>query len=254
MTLAERRTIALRVATCGWLLGWYWKAFFYAGHLREAAGWPVDIDTLPSFLRSPAVAIAIYALPIAAAVAIFLERRAARIAGAIALVIAAAIACAHVELFNDATFQTSFWAALWILWLCGVGDEDLERDGPRLARSVVALVFLGGAVGKLNSAYWSGEAFHHLYFLQKDTWPYPTLRKAISPAALRTMATWFSRVVIAGELAMVAGPIAPHRLYVWAACGVIAFMVLISTFYLFSVLAALAGILVAASWLTPRST
>jgi hypothetical protein len=32
-------------------------------------------------------------------------------------------------------------------------------------------------------------------------------------------------LVIAGELAMVAGPIAPHRLYVWAACGVIAFMV-----------------------------
>jgi hypothetical protein len=225
----DHRRRALAVATGAWLLGWYWKVSFYVAHLREAAAHPIDLASLPSVLRAPWLAVVAYALPAAAAT----------------LALCALIACAHVELFSDATFVTSFWAALWLAWLAAAPDDELARHGPRLARATVALVFLGGAVGKLTGAYASGEAFYHLYFLQKDTWPYPALRAALEPGALRALATWFSRAVIAGELALAFGPIVPHRSYVWGACVIMLGMVVISTFYLLSVVAPLVGVLVA---------
>ena len=245
----ETRRRALRVATAGWLVGWYWKVVFNVGHLRESFAWPIDLPWLPSLLRSPAIAALAYALPIGGAAALWLGGRRARIGGALALALAAAIGCVHVELFNDATFATSFWAALWIAWLVAAPDEELVRHGPLSARCVVAFVFLGGAVGKLNATYWSGEAFYHLYFVQKSSWPYGALRGAVSDATLHTIARWFARVVIAGELGLALGPLVPHRAYVWGACAVVAFMVLSSTFYLFSVLACLAAILVASTLL-----
>jgi hypothetical protein len=245
---APRRR-AIRVATAGWLLGWYWKVAFNVGHLRESFAWPIDVPWLPSLLRSPAVAALAYALPLAGAAALWMGGRRARVAGAALLAVAAAIGCVHVELFNDATFVTSFWAALWIAWLAAAPDDELGRHGPLLARCVVAFVFFAGAVGKLNGTYLSGEAFYHLYFVQKDSWPYGALRAGVSDGTLHALARWFSRAVIAGELGLALGPLVPHRAYVWAACAIIAFMVLSSTFYLLSVLAALAAVLVASSLL-----
>jgi hypothetical protein len=250
LSTAALRRRALRIASAGWLVGWYWKVVFFVGHLREALAWPIDLPSLPGPLRAPWIAAVAYALPIVAAPAIWFGGRRARLAGAAALALAAAVGCVHVELFNDATFVTSFWTALWIAWLASAPDEELARHGPRLARCVVAFVFLGGAVGKLSASYFSGEALYHLYFLQKDGWPYTALRAAVSDPALRTIARWFSRLVIAGELALALGPVVPHRPYVWAACAAIGLMVLSSTFYLFSVLAALVGVLIASTLLT----
>lgn len=244
------RRRALRVATAGWLVGWYWKILPNAGHLREAAAWPIDLDTLPALLRAPWLAIVAYALPLAGAGALFAGARRARLAGAALLALAAAIGCVHVELFNDATFVTSFWTALWIAWLAAASADELGRHGPLLARCVVAFVFFGGAVGKLSGSYWSGEVFYHLYFEQKGNWPYSALRAAAADTTLHTLARWFSRFVIGGELALSLGPLLPHRLYVWMACAAIAFMVLSSTLFLFSVLASLAAVLVASTWLT----
>lgn len=250
MNTAALRRQALRIATAGWLVGWYGKVVFFVGHFREAVAWPIDVSSLPALLRAPWIAAAAYAIPVAAGAALWFGGRTARLAGAAALAVAAAVGCIHVELFNDATFVTSFWTALWIAWLAAAPDDELARHGPRLARCVVAFVFLGGAIGKLTATYISGEAFYHLYFQQKDSWPYSTLRAAVSDSTLRAIARWFSRLVIAGELALSLGPLAPHRPYVWAACAAIGLMVLSSTFYLFSVLASLAAVLVASTWLT----
>jgi len=243
------RRRALGIATAGWLVGWYWKLVPMLGHLREAAAWPIDLDALPSLLRAPWIAIVAYALPLGGGVALWLGGRRARLAGAIVLALAAAVGCVHVELFNDATFVTSFWTALWIAWLAAAGDDELGRHGPLLARCVVAFVFFGGAVGKLSASYWSGDVFYHLYFEQKSNWPYSALRVAASDATLHAIARWFSRFVIGGELALSLGPLLPHRLYVWMACAAIAFMVLSSTLFLFSVLASLAAVLIASTWL-----
>jgi hypothetical protein len=240
---ARRR--ALAIATAGWLVGWYWKAWFDVGHLREAAAYPIDAPWLPALLRAPWVAGLAWVMPLGGAAALWLGGRRARLAGAATLALAAALGCVHVEWFNDATFATSFWSALWIAWLVAAPDDDLAAHGPRLGRCVVGFVFLGGAIGKLDGAYWSGDAFYHLYFVQKDSWPYPALRAAVSDATLHAIARWFSRVVIAGELALALGPLVPHRLYVAGACAVIVTMVLSSTFYLFSVLASLAAVLLA---------
>lgn len=254
MNLDARRRRAVRVATIGWLVGWYWKAWFWIGHLREASAHPIEHDGLPALLRAPWLAAVAYALPLAAAASLGFGGRSARLVGAAGLAIAAAAACAHVELFNDATFVTSFWAALWILWLAAAPDDELGRVGPLLARAVVALVFLGGVVGKLVPAYTSGEALYHIYFLQKEEWPYPALRAALAPETLRALATGFSWAVIACEAALVVGVAAPHRIYVWFACAVMAGMVAISTLYLLSVLAPLAAVLVAALCLRRGST
>jgi hypothetical protein len=245
----ELRRRALRFAAAGWLVGWYWKVAFNVAHLGEAFAVPVDVAWLPSPLGAPWLAALAYAAPLAGVVAIWRGGRRARIAGALTLAAAAALGCVHVELFNDATFVTSFWTALWIAWLAAARDDELGRFGPLAARCVVGFVFFAGAVGKLDRSYWSGDAFYHLYFTQKAGWPYASLRAATSEATRVTLARWFSRAVVGGELALALGPLAPHRPYVWAACAAIVFMVACSTFYLFSVLASLAAILVASTWL-----
>jgi hypothetical protein len=246
----ERRRRALRVATAGWLVGWYWKVAFNVAHLAEARAVPVDVPWLPSLFGAWWVAALAYALPLAGGAALWAGGRRARIAGALALALSAAIGCVHVELFSDATFVTSFWTALWIAWLAAARDDELARFGPLLARTVVGFVFFAGVVGKLDAGYFSGTALQHLYFEQKTGWPYAWLRASTTAATRMMLARWFSRAVIGGELLLAIGPLAPHRPYVAAACVAIAFMVACSTFYLFSVLASLAAILVASLWLT----
>ena len=239
----------VRIVAGAWLVGWFWKAWFFAGYyFDEIWAHPLHYAGLPRVLVHPAVAAVAWAAPALAIGALVVPRVWTLRAAAALMAIAAFVACLHVEMFSDATFLTSFWVALWLVWFTANirrTDAALRLHARTLAQCTLALVFLGGVVGKLTPEYTGGEAFYHLYLLQKTSWPYQWLRAALSPEALRTLATWFSRAVIAGELALALAPLWPYRVAAIGGSIVMIGMVAISTWNLLSVMACLIGLLLA---------
>lgn len=238
-----------RIVAGAWLVGWFWKAWFFVGYyFSETLAHPFRYDGLPAWLVHPAVSAVAWASPVLAIVALVHPRRWAVRAASWLMAAAALIACLHFETFSDATFVTSFWVALWLVWFTGNGhrtDASFYLHARALAQCIVALVFLGGVVGKLTPEYTSGDAFHQLYFVQKENWPYPWLREVFSADGLRTLALWFSRIVITGEVIMALNPLLPFRVAAWFGTAVMATMVVVSTWNLLSVLACLIGLLLA---------
>jgi hypothetical protein len=247
MTRANIRVF--RLVAGAWLAGWFWKAWFFAGYyFDEIWAHPFRYAGLPRVLVHPALATIAWAAPVLALVAIIYPRAWSVRAAALLMTTAAFVACLHFETFSDATFVTSFWVGLWLVWFTANAqrsDDSFYLHARVLAQCIVALIFLGGFVGKLTAAYWNGDAFYQLYFVQKSSWPYPWLRDTLSPEALRELATWFSRLVIAGELALALSPLYPYRVTAIGGTLVMTGIVVISTWNLFSVMACLIGLLLA---------
>ena len=250
MTALPRVNVRVfRIVAAAWLVGWFWKAWFFAGYyFDEIWAHPLRYAGLPRVLVHPALAAIAWASPVIVIAAVVYARAWTMRAAAGLMAAAALAACLHLETFSDATFVTSFWVWLWLVWFTANirrTDATLYLHARALAQCTLALVFLGGAVGKLTGEYTSGAAFYHLYFVQKTSWPYPWLRDALSGDALRVVATWFSRVVIAVELAVALSPLVPYRVAAIGGTIVMAGMVVISTWNLLSVMACLIGLLLA---------
>lgn len=255
--LAKRTELAVRVTTAAWLAGWYWKAAVDGPHLLgEVFAIPLRDEAFPAIVQSPWVSAVAWTAPSLALAAVAFPRLVvARVASGLMTACALVLAM-HVGTGADATFDTSFWVALWLTWLAWNGertDDDLVLHARTLARCIIGLLFLGAALGKLTPEYTTGRAFYRLYFADREEWPYPALRAALSDESLRDVARWCSRGVIAIEGAMAATPLFPHRAAVIFALVVLAAMTCATTFYLISVLACLAGMLVASSLLAPPS-
>lgn len=251
MTELPRRSVRVfRIVAAAWLVGWFWKAWFFAGYyFDEIWAHPFRYAGLPPALVHPALAAIAWAAPVLVVGALVYPRSWTVRAGSGVMVAAALVACLHVETFSDATFVTSFWVALWLVWFAANAqrtDAALYLHARALAQGTLALVFLGGAIGKLTPEYTSGEAFYQLYIVQKDSWPYPWLRDAVSADTLRAIATWFSRGVIGVELLVAGGALlAPYRVVAIGGTVVMTGMVMISTWNLLSVMACLIGLLLA---------
>jgi hypothetical protein len=250
MANEARITRALKVAVLFWLLAWLVKARFlvpfFAGICTK---YPLSVEFFPPVASSPWVSLVAYFAPCAAAgIALISQSQRVRTIAISTLPICSAALCIHQNAYNDATFVTSFWAGLWLLWLSSRDPENVESVGtygPVLAQGIISLMFLGGAIGKLTPQYWSGEAFYHIYFLQKPTFIYSWLREAVSDSTLQWLAAGFSKAVIVSEL-MIAGLfLLSSRTTLWLSVVAMAGVVAISTSWLFSVMGSLIGIALA---------
>ncbi len=240
---------AFKVALAFWMAGWLVKVhFFWPYFTWICLDYPLVFDFFPAWAASPWVSLAAYVAPLAAGlVAMGSARPQVWRWAAVTLAVGSLVLCVHQNSYNDATFITSFWAALWMLWLAtrAPGSPEVARHGPVLAQAVISLMFLGGAIGKLTPDYWDGTAFYHIYFQQKSNFIYPWLREYLTEENLRTLAAVFSRVVIFSELAVAALVcLASRRTLQWSAVAML-FVVIISTSYLFSVMGSLVGVALA---------
>lgn len=233
-----------------WLAAWVIKfAFLIPLFFVAAFRFPVIHPLFPAFLRDPWVSSIAYVLPFSAVLAFLWPRKTILRATASILVLSSATLCVHINTYNDATFVTCFWAGLWILWLSvrlGRSDRENHLHGAFLAQCVISLIFLGGLLGKLTPEWWRGEVLYQYYFLQKPNFPYPWLRETFSDEGIQAMAMWFSRAAIAGELFLAASFLLPGRfvlvIQIWMMMGI----VVVSTWYLFSVMGPLVGLAFAA--------
>ena len=252
---------ALRVERCfrfvavGWLLGWFCKAGYYGpALLRDGFAARLDVAGFSPLVRHPLVVAAAWLAPLAVIPVVVWPRRRLRVAAAALMAVASLVACVHLETFNDATFVTSFWVALWLLWLAVVTPSADEATtlahARRLAQCVVGLVFFGAAMGKLTPEHIDGDVLLHVYLLGKDRFPYPELRSAFSPERLASLARLLSRAVIVGELLLAASPLMPFRVAALLGAAMMTLMIAGSSLYLVSVLACLLALLGGAALLS----
>ncbi|MEM0925899.1 MAG: hypothetical protein AAGJ83_07665 [Planctomycetota bacterium] len=169
-----------------------------------------------------------------------------------------AILLVHQASYNDMTFATSAWAAVWSVWFVTRMEVDMPdhliRRGAFLSRVIGSMILLGGAVGKWTPEYWSGEVFYDIYFRARDFWVFNYLRETYEVETLRTLSMWYSRQVILVETLAGFGLwlLSPRKA---AAVGSVIFfsIAFFSNFYLYSVLTCMVG-LMAVGFFVPRDS
>ena len=253
----EQRLRAWRIALAGWLAGWFvngWEnvRLFVAGWERPIAAHPL----FPGPMRNGWLALGLFVVPLAG----FAGFRSGEIrwlrmiSGA--LILAALGLLGHVCTYNDATYTTAFWSALWLFWWAGrVGEErpGAERHAIALGQGMVGLCFLGGFVGKLTPEYWSGEALYHLYVMQKPYFPFDWMRECWAESESRAAAAWLARAVIVTEGLLSTLILWPTRWALVATLGVMGGMTLMAHIQILSVLAPLLGVMLACAFLADLS-
>jgi hypothetical protein len=248
--VTARNTRLFHIALGFWLFGWFCNSPGFLDNFFDALRFPIAYDLFPAALRSPALSLSAYLAPLLAIGAFFSPSRAVARGTSVSLAALSFYLCVHLETCNDATFVTSFWAALFLLWLSWNGDRSdaaFALHGRALAQAIVGLMFLGAAVGKLTPEYRTGEAFYGLYFRDNDSFPYTWMRANLPAETVRAAASWFSRFAISAELVLAAAPLLPTRFVLAGAATTMLAMMLAWTFHLASVLSCLFGLLVVAA-------
>jgi hypothetical protein len=231
-----------RIVTGFLLMALLWKLpgflFFYRVYFET----PIIDEFFPSVFRSNATLGCAYILPILLGGAVFRSKKlwVLRSYAFLALV-SLSVLCVHQGSYNDVSFMTAWWTSLWLCWLATAAacadDRLLHQRGARLALAILAMILLGGGVGKWSAEYWSGSVLYEIYFVDRDFWVFNLLRSWFDNDGLMTIAKWYSRMVIVLETACFAALWwLPRR---WAgALAIVVFtsIACFSNWYLFSVL------------------
>ena len=232
-----------------WLLGWFIKAYFFIPYMfKEVIVYPFVIDFFPAFFRDPLVLQFFYFFPAFAFLVIFRPNHFYFYLAALIMVVSSVILLLHQDVHNDATFLTSFWVAAWLVWFVTQmrrTDVAFLVHARSLALCVIAVIFMGGFVGKLTPEYWNGIVLGDIFMQQNFGWVGEWVRSHYSEGAIRSSFCWISKLVILGEGFLAFAPVWPYRVvYVLG----IAFMLgisLFTTWLIFSVLFCLIGLLLA---------
>lgn len=236
----------IRVVWVGLLVSLLWKFPFFVLAGRVYFGIPLRDDFFPGWLQSPLVSAGSYLVVVGLLVWMLFGTRVQRMTWqGLVVVVGLAILCLHQHSYNDMTFLTCFWTALWTFWMLvqiPVSTRGLIERGAFLSHLLLSVILLGGAVGKLTSGYWSGEVLYEIYFDSRNYWVFNWLRERYDEAGLRAIACGYSRLVIVTELLCAGLWLLPQR---WASAMAIAVLLgiaLMSNTMLFSVLTCLMGL------------
>ena len=169
--MIDRPLLAFRIVQAATLGALVWKIQFFTTIGRIYAALPLQQELFPPFFEAAETFSASYAAAILLlSLLLIVQGAAARRMLTVATLLTLSILCVHQGSYNDATFTTAWWAALWSTWFAGrmgrSSPERLLRNGARLAQAIVGMVLLGGAAGKWTSEYWSGQVFYEYPFHQ----------------------------------------------------------------------------------------
>ncbi len=252
----DHALIAHRVVQFGLAVALMWKWEFFRWASSVYGELPLSDSFFPAWLQSVWVLRVVFMGTVAAIVLSIFAMRTIRIVCAVISLVGCTILCWHQGSYNDMTFVTAWWTALWTMWyVFRMDDADthsLMKRAAFLSRIIISMILLGGAAGKWTSEYWSGDVLYDIYFVDRDFWVFNFLRDSYEPQALRNIATWYSRQVVLTEtIAGVGLWLLPAK---WAALvGVVLLtsIAVFSNFLLFSVLMSLIG-LAAVGFLVPK--
>jgi hypothetical protein len=242
---------AARVLIGFWLAGWFLKwTFFHEYLFSTIISYPFLIDLFPLFFRSAYAAQFFYLLPLLAVLAFVRPHKFYFCFAAVIMIVSSAVLLLHQDMHNDATFVTSFWTALWLLWFTTRmerQDQAFFVHARSLALCVVAVIFWGGFVGKLTPEYWSGQVMADIFMEQNFGWVSQWAKTHFSEEAIRFCFQWVSKAVILGEAVLSFAPLLPYRFVCFFGIPFMTGISLFTTWRIFSVLFSLMGLLVAGS-------
>lgn len=246
--MKNREYLVFRICVAAWLFGWFFKYHYhFAPHLlQRIIAFPIVTEQFPSFFMNPYVAIIAYHLPLLCVFGFFIKRhiRTVYISIGLLLLLCTTILGLHIDTYNDMTFISSFWVAIWLAWYAYYIDdkEHIARHAPFLVKCIIALLFLGGTVGKLTPEYWSGEVFYNTVIHQTPGFFGEFISSAYSIEQQKVIIGFLSKVIIIAEGLLVLSPLFPYRFFAAFAALTIVMLVVFRSFQILSVLSCLAGI------------
>jgi hypothetical protein len=250
------RLRAWRIVQAAWLASWFIKLDVLVRVFWGAERAPIEsVPLFPQALVSPHLAQGAFVIPIVGLAGFVLPQpRALRVIALVELVSAVVLLC-HVHGYNDMTYVTAFWTAVWLVWWAGAIDRDDRSPihACAIAQGIVGLCFFGGAVGKLTAEYWGGEAFYQLYVVEKHYFPFDWLRNTYDAATLRAASVWPSRAVVVIEVILATMILWPPKLALAVGGLAVGVMVSLARTQLLSVLGSLLGLLVASAYLDAKA-
>ncbi|MBL8014456.1 MAG: hypothetical protein JNN05_11475 [Candidatus Omnitrophica bacterium] len=238
-----------KIVLCFWLVGWFLKAGFFSFYIfEEVIVFPYQMNFFPRFFQSPLVLGFFYLLPLLCVTGLYRDNAFyLRFSGWIML-IASCVLLLHQDTHNDATFLTSFWVAVWFLWLVYQEmstNKVMLLHAKSLALCVIAFIFAGAFIGKLTPEYWSGQAFADIFMQQDYGWIGQWIRAHFPEDNIRTGFWWLSKAIIVGEGIMATAPLWPYSFILWFGIALMVSISFFTTWLIFSVLACLIGLLYA---------
>ena len=200
----NRVLIAYRLVQAGILtsLLWKWRFFFYANQVYESI--EIIDDFFPWALRNASVLRTAFLGTVAAtSLNLFAMTHLIRRFSNLIALLCLGILCVHQGSYNDATFLTTWWCAVWAWWFGNRIDHDEPNElllkAAFLGRVIISMILLGGAVGKWTEEYWSGQVLYDIYFVDRDYWIFNYLRDHYAKEDLQKIALWYSRNVVIVE-------------------------------------------------------
>ncbi|MGB1926902.1 MAG: hypothetical protein ACPHL6_10235, partial [Rubripirellula sp.] len=241
----QRVLMAHRIVQAGILISllWKWEFFIYANNVYHSIK-VVDVF-FPAALRSAFVLKVTFLGTVGAgSLSLLATSFSIRRAGNLISLAGLCVLCTHQGSYNDVTFFTTWWCTVWTWWLGNRIDHDepaeLLTKAAFLARAIISMIMLGGAVGKWTEEYWSGQVLFDIYFADRDYWIFNYLRDQYTSEQLQMIAKWYSRnVVVVESLAGLFYWLLPNRLAATVGAILLLSIALSSNLLLFSVLGCL---------------
>ncbi len=236
-----------RLVTLAWLIGWYFKFSFFATYFRHIIhAFPVSHELFPAMFTNNMISAWFYFLPVAVLPLLFVPRRAAALITSSVLLVCAVVTGLHINTYNDMTFVSSFWVALWLMWL-SIHMNDLKHvqaHGPMLIKCLIGMIFLGGTVGKLTDEYWNGEVFYNTVVKQTPGFFGLFLREHFAIGQQQTIVAFISKLIIGVEALLVLSPLYPYRFFAVFGIFSVSMLVIFRSWQILSVLSCLTGMII----------
>ena len=248
MEQRNQQYLVFQLSVAAWLFGWFLKYKFFGAYLsNDIFAYPVLAKQFPRFFQNPSVAFTAYHMPILCPLGLLTQKRLVYIFISLLMLACTTILGLHSDTYNDMTFVSSFWVALWLVWYAfHIEDpQHIQTHAPFLTKCIIALLFLGGAVGKLTPEYWNGRAFYNLVVHQTPGYVGAYLINTFSIEHQKLIVGVLSKIIIITEGLLVLSPFYPYRFFCLFGVCVIIMLVLFRSWQIFSVLSCLAGIILA---------
>ncbi|MBP9853977.1 MAG: hypothetical protein KBD53_03815 [Candidatus Omnitrophica bacterium] len=230
-----------------WLLGWYCKSYFLLPYMTQVIYTvPVVHPLFPPFFLNPHVSVIFFFLPALCIPAVICPTRLRLIFSGLLMTMSSLIMMLHINSYNDATFVTSFWVGLWIIWTGFKSDHVdavFRQQACLLARLVIGLIFFAGFVGKLTPEYLSGEVFYRIFWSEKTLWPHTWLMAHFTADQLKVVSVYFSNFIVCSELLLACAPLLYSRFIFVIAPIILCCFMITNTWAIFSVVGCLIGMM-----------
>ncbi len=239
--------VIVRRVMMAWLVGWYIKGcFFFPYFFHEIVQVPIRNSFFPAIFSNSLVAQLAYVLPFLTIFAIFESQPLYFRLSSCLMTLSSGILSWHQDTYNDATFVTSFWVAVWLLWVSinlDRRDAEFRLHARVLAVSILSVVFMGGWVGKLTAEYWNGQIIYHIFIVSNNHWPAIWLKNFLPREQVQLWCVVISRLIIGLEMFLSFSLFFPFRLVRFWAPFLMGGIMLFSTWRILSVLSCLFGMI-----------